>query len=281
MKYVDPSNPFYPLQIQTTLDYDIQVKAEELVERHQIKKGGLILLDIESNSILASVSRPQMDMSNPFYNDGAKNMMLTAHIPGSVFKTVIAAAAIEHQIVSGDRLFDCHLTIHGEVDEQFNHGRLNFMNSFAASCNQTFATLAQELSELDPNIIETYAKKLGIIDLVGWEGDVFQFEKFRQLSDEETGSVFLRDEERHDKKLIRQTGIGQQSVRITPLSAANMMATIARGGDKQMVRAVASIKYKNGTDLYKFHRKPLKGETISSYTASKLQQMLHEVVKMT
>lgn len=91
-----------------------------------MKKGGLILLDIDTNSIIASVSRPEMNESNPYGNDGAKNYMLTAQIPGSVFKTVIAAAAIDAQLVPQNRTFDCSRTIHGEIDQQFQHGMIDF-----------------------------------------------------------------------------------------------------------------------------------------------------------
>lgn len=278
VKYVTQSNPFYPVKIQTTMDYDIQTKAEELVDKHNIKKGGLILLDIETNSILASVSRPAVNMSDPYADNGIKNMMHTAHIPGSVFKTVIAAASIDHQLITPERMFNCSVTIHGEVDQQYDHGMLNFKDSFAASCNNTFATLAMELTEKDETIIETYAQLLGLNELNGWQGDIYHFEDFKQLSDEEKGYVYLDDVERKDLKLNAQTGIGQQSVRITPLAATNMMATIARGGEKKMVRAVESIQYNNGTVLYTFPVKKLEGDHISSYTASKLQQLLREVV---
>lgn len=118
----------------------------------------MILLDIDTNSIIASVSRPEMNESNPYGNDGAKNYMLTAQIPGSVFKTVIAAAAIDAQLVPQNRKFDCSRTIHGEIDQQFQHGMIDFTKSFAVSCNNTFATLAKELNEIDKNMIETYAK---------------------------------------------------------------------------------------------------------------------------
>lgn len=278
VKYTDPSNPFYPVNVQTTIDGEIQKKAEEIAERHKLKKGGLILLDIDTNSIIASVSRPEMNESNPYGNDGAKNYMLTAQIPGSVFKTVIAAAAIDAQLVPQNRTFDCSRTIHGEIDQQFQHGMIDFTKSFAVSCNNTFATLAKELNEIDKNMIETYAKKLGLTEEVGWQGDVYHFDDFKQLADEEKGQIFLSDAERKDSKLVAQTGIGQQNVRITPLQAANMMATIARGGEKKMVRAVSSIRYKNGTTLYQFPEKKLKGDTLAPYTISKLQQLLREVV---
>lgn len=277
VKYVDPSNPFYPLKVQTTIDLEIQNKAEEIVDQFKIEKGGLILLDISSNSILANVSRPKIDLDDPFQNEGAKNFMFTAQIPGSVFKTVIAAAAIEYRLISPRRIFDCNKTIHGTYDE-YRHGRLDFTKSFAVSCNNTFATLATELIALDPRIIETYAEKLGLTEETGWRGQVFHFKDFKQFSGEEKGHVYLNDEERHDRKFAAQTGIGQQSVRITPVAAANMMATIARGGEKKMVRAVSDIRYKNGNTLFHFPEKSLGKDGISPYTAGKLQKLLREVV---
>lgn len=278
VKYTDPSNPFYPVAVQTTVDDEIQRKMENIVDQHKMNKGGIILLDIETNSILANVSRPKMTESNPFANNGAKNYMLTAQIPGSVFKTVIAAAAIDNQLVSQNRTFDCSRTIHGEIDQKYQHGVINFTKSFAVSCNNTFATLAAELNDINNNIIEEYAEKLGLVNLVGWQGDVYHFENFKQLVDEEKGYLYLNDHERRDRKLARQTGIGQQSVRISPLAAANMMATIARGGAKRQVRAALSVRYKNGSSLYNFPEKSLTGENLSPYTASKLQQLLREVV---
>jgi cell division protein FtsI/penicillin-binding protein 2 len=57
-----------------------------------------------------------------------------------------------------------------------------------------------------------------------------------------------------------------------------MMATIARGGDKQMVRAVEAVEYQNGSKLVGFQPKELGGKTLSPYTVQKLQKMLRQVV---
>jgi len=279
VKYVDPSNPFYPVHVITTLDMEIQKAAEKIVDENQIKKGGLILIDIESNTILANVSRPSLNIEDPYTNDNVKNFMFTQSIPGSVFKTVIAAAAIDYNLVPKNRIFDCNQTIYGKKDTKYQKGNLNFKESFAQSCNHTFGTLAKELAKIDEKIIETYSEKLGLINEVGWSGDVFHFENFTQLSDEDKGIIFISDEERMDPNYVAQTGIGQRNVRITPLQAANMMATIARGGKKEMVRAVSSIEYKNGTTLYHFQKKPLlSSEQLAPYTVMKLQQLLREVV---
>ncbi|RDU35110.1 penicillin-binding protein 2 [Neobacillus piezotolerans] len=270
-------NPFYPANIRTTIDLDIQRKAEQLADSHGIKKGGIVLLDIETNSILALVSRPGAQSGSPFASGG--NQMLKEQIMGSVFKTAVAAAAIENGLDDSSRLFDCSRKINGEPDTAHNYGMVNFSDSFAISCNYTFAKLARELKAIDPGLIEEYAAMLSLTGGVGWEGDVFHFPHFRQLDGEEGGRVFLKETERMDDNFVSLTGIGQKEVRATPLAVANMMATIARNGEKQHVRAVSAIEYKNGTTMYEFPQTPLVGKTVSEGTARKLQQLLRHVVE--
>ncbi|PLS01241.1 peptidoglycan D,D-transpeptidase FtsI family protein [Neobacillus cucumis] len=278
VKYVDPANPFYPVNVRTTLDKNIQQKAEELVDKHQIKKGGLVLINIEDNSILAMVSRPAVNKKDPYGTAGITNKMLKQQIMGSVFKTVVAAAAIDHNLDTPMRQFDCSKKINGKPEVKYNYGMLDFSNSFARSCNRTFGELAKELQKKDPFSLEDYAEKLSLTSLVGWQGDVYHTSDFKQLPDEDNGRVFVSDEARKDANMAAMSGIGQNEVRATPLAVANMMATIARGGKKKMVRAVSKIEYKNGTTMVDFPVKELKGETISPYTSMRLQKLLREVV---
>ncbi|MDL0437578.1 MULTISPECIES: penicillin-binding protein 2 [unclassified Niallia] len=278
VKYVEPGNPFYPVNIKTTIDKELQEVAEELVDKHNIKKGGLVLLDIETNSVAAMVSRPIID-KNPYETDGINNFMLKQQIVGSVFKTVVAAAAIDNKLNNDDAIYNCSQKINGDPDPVYQHGMLNFTNSFAVSCNNTFATIANELKDIDKNILEDYAKKLSLTTTTGWEGTIFHSSDFKQIQDEEKGRVFLSEDAKKDKNYVALTGIGQNEVRVTPIAVANMMATIARGGEKQAVRVASEIEYKNGSTLVKFDQKKLDGETISPYTAQELQKLLREVVE--
>ncbi|WHY84813.1 penicillin-binding transpeptidase domain-containing protein [Neobacillus novalis] len=278
VKYVDPANPFYPVNVRTTIDKSLQQKAEDLVDQYQIKKGGLVLLDIEDNSVLAMVSRPMMNKKDPYSGAGITNRMLKQQIIGSVFKTVVATAAIDHNLDDPARFFDCSKKINGKPELTYDYGMLDFTNSFARSCNRTFGELARELQTTDSHMLEDYAAKLSLTGINGWQGDVYHTSNFKQLADEDKGRVFLFDEDRKDANFVAMSGIGQNEVRATPLAVANMMATISRGGKKEMVRAVSKIEYKNGTTMVDFPEQSLKGETISPYTAMKLQKLLREVV---
>ncbi|MGA9228293.1 MAG: penicillin-binding protein 2 [Mesobacillus sp.] len=278
VKYIEPANPFYPINVQTSIDKDLQMIVEEAVDNYDIKKGGVVLLDIKTNSVLSMVSRPEINKNAPFSDKGIENMMVKQHIPGSVFKTVVAAAAIDSGLDDPNRKFDCSKKLNGEPDLKYDHGMLNFTDSFARSCNRTFGEIARELQEKDPTILERYAEMLSVTGGVGWKGDIFHLENFQQMQDEEEGRVFVSEDARKDRNFSALSGIGQHEVRASPLAIANMMATIARGGEKDMVRSVLSIKYQNGTEMTEFPKEKLKGDRISSYTAMKLQKLLREVV---
>jgi cell division protein FtsI/penicillin-binding protein 2 len=278
VKYTAPANPYYPISIQTTIDKSLQEKIEEITTNSNLKKGGVVLIDIETNEILSMVSKPNLNHSNPYSADGGgHNYMLEPQIPGSVFKTVIAAAAIENNIINGESTFNCDIDIYGQPDDH-ELGILNFEQSFARSCNNTFASLANQLVKENPEVIETFANKLGLTEPVGWRGNVFHFHDFNQLPINREGKIWGNETDKSASRAVSQTAIGQKEVRVTPLAVANMMATIARGGEKRQVKAVSKILYKNGTSLFSFKDQSLEGETIAPYTATKLQQVLRQVV---
>jgi cell division protein FtsI/penicillin-binding protein 2 len=277
VKYVEPANPLYPVKVMTTINKEIQEKAEQLVDQYGIKTGGLVLLDIEKSEIVAMVSRPVFSSEDP-NGKGTVNMMTTQKAPGSVFKTVTAAAAIDYGLVNDSRrLFNCDLTIEGKLDTKRPLGMLNFDNSFAQSCNRTFAELAIELAENNPDFLEKYAEKLGLIGQSGWQGNIYHT-TVTQLYREQAGKVWHEEQLKKDDKMIAKTAIGQQDVQTTPLAIANMMATIARGGKKEMVKAVSKVEFNNGTTVVDFPNQSMDAENISPYTAMKLQKLLRGVV---
>lgn len=206
--------------------------------------------------------------------------MLTPHFPGSVFKTVIAAAAIDYDLVYPHRMFDCDTDPYGENKAEIMMGKRTFTESFVRSCNRTFAVLGNELMKRDKGVIETYTEALGAGKTVGWKGTVFHTSSFKQLPEEKESVVWKDKENSRSQKAIAQTAIGQKDVRLSPLAIANMMATIARGGEKKEIKAVKEIRYKNGTTLYRFEDHTLAGKRVSYRTVKKIQGLLRKVVTM-
>ncbi|WEG14102.1 penicillin-binding transpeptidase domain-containing protein [Pullulanibacillus sp. KACC 23026] len=271
------SDSYYPLKVKTTLDASIQKMAEQLVTQSGIKKGGLVLLDAKSNNLLAMVSRPALNSSDPFKYP---NYMLTPEFPGSVFKVVTAAAAIESNIVNDQMSFDCNQNVYGDGASNRQLGTLNFDDSFAESCNYTFATLGNRLLESNLNALDDTADKLGLLSKAGWTGDVFHYQNFEQIPGEGTTTIFKKASDRHQTKAIAQTAIGQLNVKVTPLAIANMMSTIARGGEKWEVRTATEIDYNNmgNMQLVTFPHKTIQGPSLKPYTIMQLQDLLREVV---
>lgn len=280
MRYSGSGNPYYPLNIRTTIDKKIQQIAEKAVDEAGLKKGGIVLLDAANSNLLAMVSRPQFDPRSP-YGAGAKNYMILPQVPGSVFKIVTAAAAIEKNAVTPDRRFNCNQTLYGDGREDRQLGMLTFAESFAQSCNHTFGEVANELIKSDPDTLETFAKRLGFVGPVGWHGPVYHIESLSHFPNETPGTVWKNDSYKNNSKSVAQTAIGQLNVRISPLAMAAAIATIARGGKKFAVRTATAVEYQNGASLTSFPKQQFAGGTITPYAAMKLQKLLREVVKST
>ncbi|MDN4072789.1 peptidoglycan D,D-transpeptidase FtsI family protein [Fictibacillus terranigra] len=269
VKYLAPSNPFYPVSVKTTIDSELQHILEDAVDKSGIKNGGAVLLDVSNNELLGMVSRP--------YHTGlSKNQMVARHAPGSIFKVVTAAAAIENKDLQKGRNFDCDLGIDGK-SAKHPLGTLDFTASFSQSCNRTFGMLANEMMETNDKIIDDYAEKLGLTIRSGWHGQVYHYPEFKQFPEEEQGTIWGDRYDRNQPLAVSQTAIGQKNVQVTPLSVANMMAGIARGGKMEEVKAATKILYKNGNTLLSFpNHKQEKG--IEPYTAQKLQMLLRGVI---
>lgn len=280
VKYIASANPYHPTEVITTIDKELQTYVTKVLKDVNMKSGGVVILDAKTNDLLSLVSLPTFDVHFPF-SEGFKNHVLTAYTPGSIFKIVVAAAAIDMNIIDKYEFFNCNKNLYGDEKEPRQLGNLSFQESFSRSCNYTFSYLANELIKIDDQILNKYARKLGLVNKVGWSGDIFRLEKVEHFPEEEQGSIINDEQDIGDYNAIAQTAIGQKNVRLTPLAVANMLATIARGGEKKQVRGASKIKYENGTTVVQFsQQKGNNEERISPYTAMRLQELLRSVVKM-
>lgn len=151
-----------------------------------------------------------------------------------------------------------------------------FSEAFAESCNITFAKAALRLPA---GKLEEYAQKMGLEEKVGWhEESFFKMGSFHQFSGEDSGQVFSAKTPNDDEGVIIQTAIGQRDVQLTPLQAANSMATIIDGGKKKEVTIVKEIQYKTGTVFHSFEEHTLPGDQIEPYTAYQIKKMMEAVV---
>lgn len=277
IKYYEHDNPFYPLSIQSTLDLTIQQQLENVLDNRHVSEGTAVILDIETSEIIAMATRPRFSLLDPV-DQSWRNKALTRYTPGSVFKVVIAAAALENGLTDFKEQYHCDGKIEGtdfHCWKEAGHGTLTFEEAFAQSCNIVFGNLATQLGSEQ---IEEYAEKLGLLEPNGWSTEqLFYLDHFQQLEGEEVGQVIANartEEEIEDINYLLRTGIGQVDVQVTPLAVANMMATIAKGGFKHETKAVNEINYATGGLFHRFPAQKMTSPTISPYTAYQLQRLL-------
>lgn len=277
-----PGNPYYPLSVYTTIDKQLQAGIEQLVTKAGLKEGAVVVQDAVTGDIEAMVSVP-------FYKPGQispeggewNNRALQAAAPGSIFKIVTAAAALEAGLTSPDEKFYCtgHYGKYGlSCNSGKGHGSLTLAQGFAVSCNTVFATLAERLSSTQ---IQATALALGLGREVGWQAkNTLGLPLLRPLDGEQAGTIFatlLPD----DGGARVQTAIGQRDVRVTPLQAANLVVTLLHGGKVRAPRIVQRVAFHNGQTLKELpgHLAPAAAGEISASTSQLLLNWMQLVVK--
>ncbi|NMA01348.1 MAG: penicillin-binding protein 2 [Clostridia bacterium] len=242
--------------IYLTIDSRIQKISEDVFDSQGIIQGGVVVLDIETGNILAAVSRPSFDQNNPNknmlgYNNQLERVIDYRVYPGSIYKVITAAAALEAGIVTPETKFYCE-----GFSEDFHvtcprpHGELTFTDAMARSCNVTFVKVGLELGR----------------------------EKLEEYMIEKFGFTPVKNKAL-DSKSARANGIiGQEIFATSPLEIANMMATIARGGYHQKIvnpwqtRLVQAIGSRENVDL--ITEVPQFELIYNQETAQSLQNML-------
>ncbi|WP_232381064.1 peptidoglycan D,D-transpeptidase FtsI family protein [Paenibacillus tianjinensis] len=276
-----PGNPYYPLSMYTTVDKGLQEGIERLTEEAGVKEGAVVVLDSQTGDIVAMVSLPFYDPANISPEGGEwNNRALKAAVPGSIFKVVTAAAALEAGVTSPEEKFYCSgqfgkyglSCLHGK-----GHGPLTLAQGFAVSCNTVFAALAERLSGAQ---LQAAALALGLGRDIGWQAeDTLGQPLLRPLAGEQRGTIFstlLPD----DAGARVQTAIGQRDVTVTPLQAANLVVTLLHGGEVRAPRILQRVAFKNGQTLQNLpaHLAPATAGAISADTSKLLLSWMRLVV---
>lgn len=261
--------------LKTTLDYDVQSKAYDLLGDN---RGAVVALNPKTGEVLAIVSKPSFNPNNlqeiwqSINKD--KNMPLinraTAGLypPGSTFKTVTAISALENISGIRNRTFEDNgelpisdkYSLHNYDGETF--GSINFKNAYVHSSNVVFGTLGLELGN---NKLKETAEKFFFNKDIPTDGIPVEQSKFPTLKTYEKGS-------------IAQSGIGQSSDLASPLQMALVSSTIANGGvmmKPQLVREVVTSK----GELVKSIQPEQIGQIISADTANTMKDFMKSVVE--
>jgi len=256
--------------IYLTIDKELQKKVEEVMDNH-IEKGAVVVMEVATGDILAAASRPNYNQniiadSIVSGDKSFNNRAFEFYHPGSVFKILIASAALEEGAVNPNELFLCTgkftlstgLTINCWNKE--GHGPVNFVEGFAHSCNPVFIDVALRLGR--EKILE-YGKRFGLskAEIIGYP----------------TPTVKCLDIDPFGEGKIANAALGQEGVRISPLQVAGMVSVIASGGCYRTPRLVSQITDSEGKVLEAFEPGE-KLQVISSAVAEQVKEMLGQAV---
>ena len=208
---------------------DIRLTISERLSRYiseqfpEGKRGAVVVLNYKTHEILSMVSMPQFDptdVSAALSNEEAGALINRAtqglYPPGSTFKIVTMASALENLPDLDDFGFDCtgyYPVGNYSVTEKSSHGVQSLSDAFASSCNTTFAALSQELGYA---MLGETAEKLGFNENFMF-GDLIVYNSSYPIDD-------LSPED------LAWSSIGQGRVLASPMHMALIASTIANGG---------------------------------------------------
>lgn len=264
LSYYIPSVP--GANLSTTIDVQMQSILEQEMEsalnEHKAKGVSGIILDAQTGGIKAMGCLPSFDLNAPPRDDLNKLQQLTknsavvdVYEPGSTFKLITLAAALNEGLTNIDEHFYCggRCTVDGETIKcwrSVGHGSLTLLEAFKNSCNCVFVNLALRVG------LEKYYQYLNYFG-IGTKTGV-------DISSESSGIVMAKETVRAVD--LARIGFGH-AVAVTQLQMASVYAKITTGNDITP-HLIDHISTEKGKILYKHNASKskikLKNETIKT-----------------
>ena len=272
--------------VYLTIDIELQKKAEKLFEAHE---GSIIVLDPSDGAILAMVSKPSfnpnifaggIDAKNwkSLMNDPLKPLENRAirgqYPPGSIFKIVMAFAILNEKIARSDEKIRCHGSFPFGKKlfrdwKNGGHGPIDFTQSLAQSCDVYYYTNGHKLGI---ERIARYARMFGLGSPTGFgateKGGLVPSDAWKRR----------RFNERWYEGETISVSIGQGFNLITPMQAANLIATVANGGYLWKPYIVKKVLSPGGRTLFESRPQLIRKIPISQDIFQKVREGLKEVV---
>lgn len=241
-------------QMYLNIDSRLNVKAYELLSSD--RKGCILLMNYRTGELLCMVSTPSLDpLDNSDPAEGAyiNRCLSAAYPPGSVFKLVTAAAAIENIPDLYERRYYCEgvLTIAGvDIKCTGDHYTQDFETALANSCNCAFGRIAVNLGQ---DVLYEYAAKYGLLESHSLNGIPTVAGNFP--------SDFIGDPE------TAWAGIGQSTDLVNPYALLRYVAAIANDG---IICEPELIRTEEGS---------VKSRLVDTSTAQQLQSLMRNNVE--
>jgi cell division protein FtsI/penicillin-binding protein 2 len=256
------------LTIDEVIQYIAERELDKVFKTYHAKGASIIVMDPHTGRILALANRPTLDL-NEYANasiDQIRNRSICDLFePGSVFKIVTAAAALEEKkVVEEDRVFcenGSYRVANHILHDHRPHGWLVFREVIEQSSNIGTTKVAQILGA---DLLYRYVKLFGFgsklgIDLYGEVAGMIKEPRF------------------WSKTSIGAVPIGQE-VGVTVLQLASAISVIANGGQLMKPYLVNEIRDRDGEIIKEFSPLMIR-KVISLDTAGREKKILTGVIE--
>ena len=281
------------LTINQTIQYYLEKGLKETMNEYQAKGAYGVVMNCNTGAVLAMSSLPDYDCNEPYkltYSKDKKAIkklsdktakqeaesaavqnqwrnftVSDTYVPGSVFKTFVASAALEENVVNLNTTYNCTGSI--QVDKYKmkchyhpGHGTQTLTQGLENSCNPFFITIGQKLG------VHNYFKYF----------DAFGFTQKTNIDLPGEASPQYYKEDQYGIVELSSASFGQTNS-LTPIQVCTGLCAIANGGKLLQPYLVSSIADANGKTVKKTQTKEIR-QVISADTSEKVRKMMKSVV---
>lgn len=281
------------LTINQTIQYYLEKGLRETMNEYQAKGAYGVVMNCNTGAVLAMSSLPDYDCNEPYkltYSKDKKAIkklsdktakqeaesaavqnqwrnftVSDTYVPGSVFKTFVASAALEENVVNLNTTYNCTGSI--QVDKYKmkchyhpGHGMQTLTQGLENSCNPFFITIGQKLG------VHNYFKYF----------DAFGFTQKTNIDLPGEASPQYYKEDQYGIVELSSASFGQTNS-LTPIQVCTGLCAIANGGKLLQPYLVSSIADANGKTVKKTQTKEIR-QVISADTSEKVRKMMKSVV---
>lgn len=277
--------------LDTTIQYYLEKGVQELEARFGTGKGAEgIVMDVNTGAVLAMASLPTYDLNSPgtVYNDFLTSGMTEEQVlenmrdllnkqwrskaindtyePGSTFKTLTLAMALEENVVDLNTGFYCSgsVKIEGETincsKRAPGHGQQNLTQAFANSCNPAFINIGLRIGN---DMFYQYMLDFGLTEKTGVD-----------TTGEASG--FVNSEIKYSTLALACYAFGQ-NFNVTPLALIAAQAACVNGGYLHTPYLVEQIVDSDGNITYQHDNTPVR-QVVSEETSAHVRECLEYVV---
>lgn len=285
------------LTIDTTIQHYLEQGLEDAVEKFDVKNGATgIVMNVKTGAILAMASLPNYDLNDPRtiyderlaaqlegleddeYKEKLGELQLKqwrskaindTYEPGSTFKIITLAMALEEGVISESSTFECsgHINVTGwykpiYCSKKAGHGHQTLAQAVANSCNPAFINIGLKVGT---EKFYQYVKDFGFLETTGID-----------LQGEGKGIFF--DEKQFNSQVVSLASAAfGQTFTVTPIALVTAEAAAVNGGYLRQPYLVQEVLDSNGNVVYEHDSTPVR-QVISEETSKRVCALLEGVV---